>query len=211
MRIDEPFNFSRLINAAARACDREYLLLLNNDAAFVSKNGILAMCEYAARPEIGAVGARLVYADGSLQHAGVAIGTGGLAGHVYRGITATEAARIPDVAGVRNYAAVTAAALMVRRDAFEAVGGFDEGLAVEFNDIDFCLKLRALGLRNVYLPHVVLRHDESSTRGVTKVASPSVVRERARFRERWRTDTFRDPYYNVHLTRADESVTPTTV
>ncbi len=204
LKMDEPFNFSRLVNAAVRSCDGPNILLLNNDAAFACEEGIVALLEQARRPCIGAVGARLLYADGALQHAGVVVGIGGFAGHVYRGAEPHVAARRASIAGVRNYAAVTAACMMVRRDAFNAVGGFDERLAVEFNDIDFCLKLRRAGLRNIYLPHVVLRHDESSSRLNGKTSRASIARERELFREIWRSDTFRDPYYNSNLTLEGE-------
>jgi GT2 family glycosyltransferase len=208
LKMDEPFNFSRLVNAAVRSSDGPNILLLNNDAAFAMDEGIVALLEQARRPCIGAVGARLLYADGALQHAGVVVGIGGFAGHVHRGADPGVAAHRASIAGVRNYAAVTAACMMVRREAFDAVGGFDERLAVEFNDIDFCLKLRRAGLRNIYLPHVVLRHDESSSRGIAKASRASVARERELFREIWRSDTFRDPYYNTNLTleREDASL-----
>jgi GT2 family glycosyltransferase len=200
LKMDEPFNFSRLVNAAVRSNDGPNILLLNNDAAFAMDEGIAALLEQARRACIGAVGARLLYADGALQHAGVVVGIGGFAGHVYRGADPVFAANHASIAGVRNYAAVTAACMMFRREAFEAVGGFDERLAVEFNDIDFCLKLRRAGLRNVYLPHVVLQHDESSSRGRAKVSRARVARERELFREIWSSDTFVDPYYNPNLT-----------
>ena len=204
LRLDRPFNFSSLMNDAVEATDAPYLLFLNNDAQFTSDGAIAAMLEYAARPAIGAVGARLLYPDGSVQHAGVVVGIGGYAGHVYRGCDAARAQRLPAIAGPRNYSAVTAACMMLRRDAFLAAGGFDAGLAIEFNDVDLCLKLAAAGLRNVYLPHVVLRHDESSSRGPTVPSSSAAMRDRERFSRRWGSIGYRDPCYNPNLTLVSE-------
>jgi GT2 family glycosyltransferase len=204
LRLDRPFNFSSLMNEAVRATDAPYLLFLNNDAEFIVDGAIAAMLEYAARPAIGAVGARLLYPDGSLQHAGVVVGIGGYAGHVYRGCQPARAQSIAAVAGPRNYSAVTAACMMVRREAFIAAGGYDEGLAIEFNDVDLCLKLAAAGLRNVYLPHVVLRHDESSSRGPTIPSSAAAMRDRERFSLRWGSNGYRDPCYNANLTLVSE-------
>jgi GT2 family glycosyltransferase len=192
------------MNDAVAATDAPYLLFLNNDAEFSVDGAIAAMLEYAARPAIGAVGARLLYPDGSLQHAGVVVGIGGYAGHVYRGCSPGRADRMAPIAGPRNYSAVTAACMMVRREAFLAAGGFDEGLAIEFNDIDLCLKLVVAGLRNVYVPHVVLRHDESSSRGPTVPSSAAAIRDRERFSRRWGSIGYRDPYYNANLTVVSE-------
>jgi GT2 family glycosyltransferase len=207
VRVEGPFNFSRLINAGVRSTDGPYVLLLNNDAAFLSLGGIEAMLEQAQRPGVGAVGARLLYPDGTLQHAGVVVGIGGYAGHLYRGRLPADPTLDETIGGVRNYSAVTAAAMMFRRDVFEAVGGFDEALSIEFNDLDFCLKLVRAGYRNLCLPHVSLRHEESVSRGTPKTGPERAVRERERslFRETWATQCFEDPYYNPNLTRADES------
>ncbi len=207
LRIDEPFNFSRLINAGVASSDAPYIVLLNNDTEVRTSDWLEAMLEQAQRPAIGAVGARLLYPEGPVQHAGVVVGIGLLAGHVYRMANARDPGPNGALAATRNYSAVTAACLMVRRDAFDAVGGFDESFAVEFNDVDFCLRLRQAGYRNVCLPHVELVHDESKTRGVADTAAKRSTRlaERTRFQERWHSATFRDPYYNEWLTRIDES------
>ena len=120
LRMDEPFNFSRLVNAGVRASDGPYILLLNNDTEFLVDGCVDAMLEYAQFPEIGAVGAKLLYPDGSVQHAGVVVGLGGAAGHLYRGAAASAPGPGGALAGVRNYSAVTGACLMVRREALRA-------------------------------------------------------------------------------------------
>ena len=207
LEADGPFNFSRLVNAGVRAGDAPYVLLLNNDAEFVTDDGVRAMLEQAQRPSIGAVGARLLYPDGSLQHVGVVVGVGGYAGHVYRHKHVADPDVDETVAGVRNYSAVTAAAMMFRRDAFDEIGGFNEELAIEFNDLDFCLRLVRAGYRNVSLPHVVLNHEESVSRGTPRTHAARAQREheRAVFQSLWQTEHFADPYYNQNLTRSDET------
>ncbi|MBD5654339.1 MAG: hypothetical protein IAI50_04060 [Candidatus Eremiobacteraeota bacterium] len=184
-------------------------MLLNNDTEILSGDWLEAMLEQAQHPAVGAVGARLLYGDGTIQHAGVVIGLGALAGHVYRFAKPHDAGPGGALFSIRNYSAVTAACLMVRRDAFEAVGGFDEAFAIEFNDVDFCLRLGAAGYRNVYVPHAELVHFESKSRGIAD--SPAKRRrrlvERTLFTDRWHSDGFRDPYYNPNLTVIDESGT----
>ncbi len=207
LRIDEPFNFSHLINAGVASSDAPYVVLLNNDTEVRTRDWLEAMLEQAQRPAIGAVGARLLYPDGTVQHAGVVVGIGRLAGHVYRFANSGDPGPNGALAATRNYSAVTAACLMVRRDAFDAVNGFDETFPIELNDIDFCLRLRRAGYRNVCLPHAELVHDESKTRGVADTPAKRSARlaERTRFEERWSSATFRDPYYNEWLTRIDET------
>ena len=202
LRYDAPFNFSAINNFAARAATGTYLLFLNNDTEVVSPDWMAAMVEQAQRPSIGAVGALLLYPDRTIQHAGAVIGVGGVAGHSHKYFPADAPGYFNIVKAVSNYSAVTAACMMVRRDAFERVGGFDEELAVAFNDIDLCLKLRAAGYRNVYLPHVVLIHFESKSRGhenslekLTRFES-----EKQLMLARWNTAADVDPHYSPHLT-----------
>ena len=201
LKLDQPFNFSRLVNAGVRSCDGPYLLLLNNDTEVITGDWMEAMLEQAQRPVIGVVGARLLYDDGALQHAGVVIGLGELAGHIYRRAPRDDHGPGEEILTIRNYSAVTAACMMVRRDVFEAVGGFDERMAVEFNDTDFCLRVLRLGYRNVYVPHAELYHHESKSRGAGELsASAHKSGGRELFRERWQTSSYRDPYYNPNLT-----------
>lgn len=204
LRIDEPFNFSRIVNTAVRRTSGPYIVLLNNDTEILTPDWIEAMVEQAQRKAIGAVGARLLYPDQTVQHAGVVVGLGSLAGHIYRGAAAGDPGPGGALVTIRNYSALTAACLMVRRELFDAVNGFDESLAVEFNDVDFCLRLFAKGYRNVYLPHVVLLHHESKSRG----GHPPKLRDRLIFTNRWNSTRYADPYYNRNLTllREDASL-----
>ena len=204
-----PFNYSALNNAAVRAAQSPYVVLLNNDTEIVSADWLQAMLEYAQREAIGAVGGLLLYPDGRVQHAGVVIGIGGLAGHVFKRFPADAGGYYDALKCVTNYSAVTAACLMVRRDVFERVGGFDESLPIAWNDVDFCLRLRAAGYRNVYLPHVRLIHHESVSRGYVMTAEQLArnTAELVRLRRRWSIPTLPDPYYNPSLTLVREDAT----
>jgi GT2 family glycosyltransferase len=202
LRRDVPFNFAALNNDAARTCGGTYLLFLNNDTEVVTPDWLEALAEQAQRPSIGAAGPKLLYPDGTVQHAGVITGIGGVAGHVHKYADGGAAGYFNILRTVNNYSALTGACLMVRREVFDRVGGFDETLAVAYNDVDLCLKLRALGLYNVYLPHVVLVHDESASRG--EEAGPQkqarFSRERGIMQERWQCESRADPHYSAHLT-----------
>ena len=190
-----PFNWAAINNAAARESSGELLLFSNNDIEARVPGWLGAMVGHAQRDEVGAVGARLVYPDGAIQHAGVVIGLGGIAGHVLRGLPADHPGYNSMAISTRDCSVVTGACMMVRRDVFESVGGFDELLPVAFNDVDFCLKLRELGLLIVYTPLAELVHHESRSRGHT-----DDVFEEQRIRARWgHALRAGDPYMNVHL------------
>ena len=178
------------------------MLFLNNDTEILTPDWIEAMVEQAQRPSIGAVGAKLLYDDGTVQHAGVVIGLGGVAGHSHKYFQGDAPGYFGTLQTVNNFSAVTAACLMVRRAVFEEVGGFDESLAIAFNDVDFCLRIRAAGYQNVYLPHVELYHYESKSRGYenTPEKMERFLREQQTIRERWRTGELADPHYNRNLT-----------
>jgi GT2 family glycosyltransferase len=212
LRDARPFNYSALNNEAVRACDSPVVVLLNNDTEVVSPDWLEAMLEYAQRPAIGAVGALLLYPDGRVQHAGVVLGIGGLAGHIFKRFQAEAGGYYDALKTVTNYSVVTAACLMVRRDAFEAAGGFDETLPIAWNDVDFCLRVREAGFRNVYLPHVRLIHYESHSRGLD--TTPERLMRNAlevqRMRSRWAIGRLGDPYYNPSLTliREDSTIGP---
>jgi len=202
LRDDDPFNYARLNNLAAAATDAEYLLFLNNDTVIVAPDWIEAMLAYARRPRIGAVGALLLYPDDTVQHAGVVLGILGLAGHAHRYLPVSTPGYHGALQRVTNYVAVTGACMMISRAKFHEVGGFDEAFAVSYNDVDFCLRLRAHGYRNVFVPQARLYHFESKSRGLDdnpmKVAR--AMREVAMIRERWPEISVRDPYYNPNLT-----------
>lgn len=201
-----PFNYSKLNNAAIATARGEYVVLLNNDTEVLTPDWLEAMMEQAQRPAIGAVGASLLFPDRSVQHAGVIMGIGGVAGHSHRFAAPDSAGYFGALRAISNYAAVTAACLMVRREVYGRVGGLDETLTVAFNDVDFCLRLNDLGLRNVWLPHVALVHGESKSRGsdLGFLKARRSIREEAVMLERWGDIIARDPHYNVNLTRRSE-------
>lgn len=193
-----PFNFSALCNRGAAAAKGEYLVFLNNDTRVKDGAWLGAMLEHAQRPEVGAVGAKLIYPDGTIQHAGIVLlcGAACLAGHAFRYHRAERPHYFGLTEAVRNCTAVTAACMMVRRAVFEEIGGFDPQLPVAFNDVDLCLRLRERGYLIVYTPHAVLYHLEGGSRGRWHPQD-----DERRFRERWATVLARgDPYYNPNLT-----------
>jgi GT2 family glycosyltransferase len=202
VRYDAPFNFSAINNHAVRHANGAYLLFLNNDTEVITPDWLGAMVEHAQRPGTGAVGAKLLYDDGSVQHAGVVIGLGGVAGHSHKHYEGDAPGYFYTLQTVNNYSAVTAACMMVRRAVFDEVGGFDEQLAIAFNDVDFCLRVRAAGYYNVYLPHVELYHHESKSRGYedTPEKIERFLGEQTVMLERWSTDRRPDPHYNPNLT-----------
>jgi GT2 family glycosyltransferase len=192
-----PFNFSAINNFAVEQTESPWLLFMNNDVEVIDDNWLGAMVEHVQRPEVGAVGARLLYPDETIQHAGVVLGVGGIAQHAFRGFPADDPGVCRQLQVVRNYSSVTGACLLTRRDVFDEVGGFDEEqLPVTFNDVDLCLKMRRAGYLIVYTPYAKLYHHESATR------RPSVeARETDVIRERWPEVIARDPYYNPNLSR----------
>jgi O-antigen biosynthesis protein len=201
LRHDVPFNFAAINNYAVAHTTGTYLLFLNNDTEVVTADWMEAMVEQAQRPSIGAVGAKLLYPDDTIQHAGVVTGIGGVAGHSHKYADASTGGYFNMLRTVNNYSAVTGACMMVRREVFERVGGFDEQLAIAFNDVDFCLKARRLGLYNVYLAHVVLYHYESKSRGAedTPAKRARFEGERLLMLQRWHTSEAGDPHYSPHL------------
>jgi GT2 family glycosyltransferase len=210
MPMPVPFNFSRLMNAAASVADGEYLLLLNNDTEVLHADWLAALVEQAQRPSIACVGARLLYPNRTIQHAGVAIGRhSGLAGHLFSQADRDAPGYDNAIQCVTNYSAVTGACLMVRRDLYHELGGLDEAFAVDLNDIDFCLRAKAAGYHNVYLPHVCLIHYESISRGpptATSAGRRRYLEELARFRERWGMYLENDPCLSPHLTFGERDV-----
>ncbi len=206
LRAPGAFNFSALNNQAARAARGEVLVLLNNDIEILRPDWLAALVAHAVRPEIGAVGARLLYPDRRVQHAGVVLGVGGVANH----FCLKEPADSPGYFGAavltREVGAVTAACLAVRAAQYRAVGGMDEtNLAIAFNDVDFCLRLRAAGLRNLYAAEAELIHHESATRG-DDMAPEHYARfkaEVAHMRARWGAILDADPFYNPNFSRKD--------
>ena len=198
-----PFNYSAMNNAAARECSAPLLVFLNDDVEVIEPGWLEAMIELGARPEAGAIGAKLLFPDGRIQHAGVALNILGSGGHVFRGLDgrAHHYFDFPDV--IRNVSAVTGACMLVRAAAFGQAGGFDEArFPISFNDVDLCLRLGGLGLKNLYTPHAVLRHRESLSRARRNlVFDPKGF---AALRARWKDLLDADPYYSPNLTRTAE-------
>lgn len=202
-----PYNFSTMNNFAVSRAQGSYVCLLNNDTEVVDPAWLSEMMRYAVRPEVAAVGAKLLYDDGTIQHAGVVIGLGEAAGHAHRSLPANEPGyfAMPHVA--QFVSAVTAACLVVEKKKFEAVCGLDPELAHAFNDVDLCLKLEAAGWRNVYVPHAVLIHHESKTRpkDQSRDQIDRYMRELRLLQDRWGTKTYDDPQHNPNLDRYSET------
>jgi len=166
LRDDRPFNFAALNNSAVKRANGELLCFLNNDIEVRKTDWLATLAREALRDEVGAVGARLLYPDGRIQHAGVVIGVGGAAAHAHRGLCPDEEGYFHRHSLPQFVSAVTAACMVVRRDRFDAVGGFDaENFAVSFNDVDLCLRLAEQGWRSLYEPRATLVHHESVSRG----------------------------------------------
>ena len=206
IRCPGPFNFARINNLGVTAARGDYYVFLNNDTLVRREDWLEAMVEQAQRLEVGAVGARLLFPDARIQHAGVVLGVGGVAGHAFKYCPGDASIHfdLPNV--VRNVSAVTAACMMVPRRVFEDVGGFDERFAVAFNDVDLCCRIRARGYLIVYTPLAELCHLESASRKHLHPPADEVL-----MWERWgATIRAGDPYYNPNLTAMHEdwSVAP---
>ncbi len=199
---DAPFNYSKINNFGAKHSSGQVIGLLNNDIEVISPGWLTEMVSHAMRKEIGVVGAMLYYPNDTIQHAGVVLGIGGVAGHSYVGVPRNYPGDKFRAKLVQNVSAVTAACAVVRREVFEAVGGLDEAIVVAFNDVDFCIRVREAGYRNLWTPLAELYHHESASRGYEN--TPEKV---ARFNgevdfmlKRWGDLLKADPYYNPNFT-----------
>ncbi|NJO23335.1 MAG: glycosyltransferase [Sphingomonadales bacterium] len=205
------FNFAAINNRAAALARGSVLGFINNDIEVMAPDWLKEMVGHALRPDVGAVGAKLLYPSGLVQHAGVIVGLDGFAGHAHRFYPAGHPGYMGRLMCTQMFSAVTAACLMMRRDMFKEVGGFDEAtFPVAYNDVDLCLRLGRRGLKTVWTPYAVLRHKETATR--ERDYSPARLaqyqRESAAFRARWGHVIAHDPHYHPLLTRADESFLP---
>ncbi|HEX7363360.1 MAG TPA: glycosyltransferase family 2 protein [Bryobacteraceae bacterium] len=206
---NQPFNFSAINNAAAKQCESPVLLFLNDDTSVIEPAWLEAMTELAMRPEVGAVGAKLLYPDGRIQHAGVVMGMYDNCGHAFTGLDG----RVPHYFGfsdiIRNVSGVTGACLMARSEVFWRAGGFDEGtFAIAFNDVDLCLKIAALGYRVLFTPHALLTHFESLSKSSRDLVPDSD--EVLSMRTKWGAAIQSDPYYSPNLTRNKADYSPRT-
>lgn len=196
LEYDKDFNFSEMNNWAARVARGKYLVFLNNDTEILTDDWLESMLNEACRPEVGAVGAKLLYPNDTVQHGGIILGPWGLAEHSHRSFLQDDPGYLSSLRIVRNYSAITAACLMIKKATFNEIGGFDAvNLKVAYNDVDLCLRLREKGYLIVYTPYAVLRHYEYATRHFARN-----VKENEYMKNRWSQVIAHDPYYNPFLT-----------
>ncbi len=202
-----PFNFAAINNEAARAARGEIIGFVNNDIEVMGSDWLAELVSHACRPGIGMVGAKLYYPDDTIQHAGIITGVHRIAGHVYRGRPRFSPGYFSRAKLIQALSAVTAACCLVRQAVFEEVGGFDEQLAIAFNDVDLCLRLREHGYTNVWTPYAELYHHESASRGPdhTRATSARFAREIAFMEERWGEALAWDPAYSPSLSLEDDN------
>ena len=207
VRHDVPFNYSTINNFATTQARGDHFLFLNNDTEVISVEWLEAMLEHSQRPEIGVVGAKLLYADDTIQHAGVVVGMGGVAGHGHLFLPKDSPGYFGRPQLTHRVSAVTFACAMVRRDVFEKVGGLNEvDLKIAFNDVDFCLRVREAGYQVIYTPYAVLYHYESKSRGYEDTPEKQArFGTEVRYMQERHADALRagDPFYNPNLTLYD--------
>jgi O-antigen biosynthesis protein len=207
LRDPSPFNYSALNNRAVQHVSGDLICLMNNDIEIIQPDWLMCMLAYVQRPGVGAVGARLLYPDYSIQHGGVLLGIGGVAGHAHHRLPHDGLGYYCRAQLAQEISAVTAACLLVSKENYQAVGGLDENnLTVAFNDVDFCLKLAEIGLQNVYVPTALLLHHESVSRGYedTPAKQARFAEEIAWMQTRWGSTLLSDPAYNLNLTLDSE-------
>ena len=204
LTIDAPFNYSKLNNEAAIAATGRHLLLLNDDTQVIHADWMREMVSFSQLPFVGAVGAKLLYPDSRVQHAGVILGLGSIAGHAHKLLHSKDPGYAGRAVLHQDFMAVTGACLMIEAETFWKVSGLDEQLAVSLNDVDFCLRVHQLGLRNVFTPHAQLIHHESVSRGSD--SSPENIsrawEEIDFMRKRWGALLDNDPYYSVNFSNS---------
>ncbi|SIT36296.1 Glycosyl transferase family 2 [Paraburkholderia ribeironis] len=202
VRDDSPFNYSALNNRVALGSSADFVCLMNNDIEVINADWLEEMVSVALQKSVGAVGAKLLYPDDTIQHAGVVLGVGGIASHAHKHFPNTMAGYFAR-ARLRNaMSAVTAACLLIRQSIYKEVGGLDEELHIAYNDIDFCLRVRKAGYRNVFTPYAELYHHESATRGAEDTPE-KIIRfnqESELVRQRWGDLLMNDPCYSPNLT-----------
>jgi len=207
LRYDHPFNYSAINNFGVRHAKGDIIGLINNDIEVISPEWLAEMVSHVVRPDIGCVGAKLYYDNDTVQHAGVICSLGGVAGHSHKHFPRSHSGYFYRLILTQTLSAVTAASLLVRKSVYEEVGGLDEEhLKVAFNDVDFCLKVRTAGYRNLWTPYAELYHYESISRGHedTPEKQKRFLLEVETMKKRWGQHLKTDPYYNPHLTRSRE-------
>ena len=205
LAFDQTFNFSAINNFAVNHTEREYLLFLNNDTEIIAPGWLRAMLEHITRQEVGVVGAKLLYPNRTVQHAGVVMGISGFCDHAYRNFPAADPGYFGQLQVVRNCSVVTGACMLTRKTLFQAVGGFEaQHLPVAFNDVDLCLKILEKGYLVVWTPDALLYHHEYSSRGDDREDCEKYIRlheAMAYMTKKWAHYLEHDPYYNPNLTR----------
>lgn len=199
---EKEFNYSKIINFGVKNSTGDYIVQLNNDTELLTPNWLQEMLGFAQRDDVGAVGAELFYPDNTIQHAGIIIGIGGVAGHVFKNLPKGIHGYFSKDAMIQNLSAVTAACIMTPKSIYDEVGYMDEKFKVAFNDVDFCLKIRQTGKLIVYNPYVQFTHYESKSRGFedTPEKKKRFQSEVDRFHDKWQSVLDKgDPYYNINL------------
>lgn len=200
---DTSFNFSAICNAAAKLARGEIIAFINNDVEIISSEWLAEMVSHALRPEIGAVGAKLYYPNDIIQHAGVIIGLGGIAGHAHRNLPRKAAGYYARAQVIQNYSAVTGACLVLRRSVYDEVGGLNEmDLPIAYNDVDLCLRIQEKGYRILWTPYAELYHLESASRGADTDLERlgRFIKEQEFMKSKWKERLAYDPYYSRSLT-----------
>ena len=203
-RLDIPFNYSVINNKAVEHSNGEFLLFLNNDTELISENLIEELVKIAQLDNVGAVGPKLLYPNNTIQHAGIVLSLDDTGAHIYSGAHKDTSGYFNNTNCLTNYSAVTGACMMIQKEKFDLVGGFDENLAVDCNDVELCCKLYNQGKYNVYVPWVKMYHYECLTRG-NPIINPNSLKkqsyEKQYFISKWEKLIKNDPFYNKNLTR----------
>jgi GT2 family glycosyltransferase len=204
---NEPFNYSAINNFGVRQASSDIIGLINNDIEVISREWLTEMVSHVMRPEIGCVGSKLYYSDGRIQHGGVILGIGGVAGHAHKYYEGSHPGYFTRLQLIQNLSAVTGACLLLRKEVFKIVGGLnEENLKVAFNDVDLCLKVQEAGYRNLWTPYAELYHHESTSRGLEN--TPEKIErfnsEVEYMIDKWSARLQYDPYYSRNLTKTTE-------
>lgn len=203
---DHPFNYSKINNyVVKRGSQADFLIFLNDDTEVITTDWLERMAQHIGRNRTAVVGAKLLYSDNKIQHAGVIVGIGGVAGHSHKYMPDSNPGYFSRPHLVQDVSAVTGACMMISRDVFDEVGGFEESLPKAFNDIDLCLKVRERGYRVVYTPYARLYHHESVSRGLDNYKEEEFAKAIEYMQHKWHCKGYRDPYYNPNLTLVDEN------
>ncbi len=202
LNIDIPFNFSQINNQAVESCRGEYILFLNNDTQVINEEWLDNMVAELENEDVGVVGAKLLYADNTVQHAGVILGVGHIAGHPFRNLGDADEGHMSRANSTQEYLAVTGACLLTKRSMFDAVKGFDQdNLKIAYNDVDYCLKVHDAGYKIIYTPYAKLYHFESKSRAydLSKKEVGRYNKECDFMRAKWKDKYFVDPFFHPHL------------